>query len=604
MQEAIELLKEYNLLKVIEDEVDIDLEIAHAAYVEVKKDNSKAILFTNPVSKRLNQSFSTPVLMNIFGSKKATELFLGRDPDEIAAEIESLLKLKPPITFSDKLSMISKLFALKNIFPKRLKHSGLSQEVIKRDGDVNLYDIPILKTWSGDGGPFITMGQVYTQSLNGEVKNLGMYRLQVYDKNRLGMHWQIHKDSANFFNEYKEAKELMPVSIAIGGDPLYTWAATAPLPYGVFELLMYGFIKGESAKLVKSLTNDIWVPEDADFVIEGFVDPDKMEIEGPFGDHTGYYTLADEYPVMDVSCITSKKDPIYLATVVGKPPLEDKYMGWATGRIFLPLLKTTAPDLIDYTMPENGAFHNLIISKMRVLYPGHAKQFMHAFWGVGQMSFVKHAIFVGGDAPNLDDYEALSDYICDRLMVENILISEGVCDALDHSSDSFAYGGKLGVDCTSDNVNFPKKSIISDSELLLKIQAIVPEVSDIKQYKIYTKTPICVIAIDKKVPILEIYKKLKPIKEYTKLLIFVDEKKNDIYNPYMLIWRVANNIDAVRDIYLEREFIGVDGTNKGEIEKFPREWPDDTDCDKMVIDSLIKRGIIDVDEEFLKRFYI
>ncbi len=604
MNKALELLKEHNLLRVIDDEVDIDLEIPHIAYIEVKKEDSRALLFTKPVSKRLDKKFSTPVLMNVFGSHKATNLFLGKDADEIAGEIEALLKIKPPNSFSQKIGLLSQLFKLKNVFPKKLKRKGASQEFVSQGEDVNLYDIPILKTWSDDGGPFITMGQVYTQSLNGDVKNLGMYRLQVYDKNRLGMHWQIHKDSAVFFNEYKKAGEKMPVSIAIGGDPLYTWAATAPLPHGVYELLMYGFIKGESARVVKSLTNEIWIPDCADFVIEGFVDTKKMEIEGPFGDHTGYYTLEEEYPVMDVSCITHKKDPIYLATVVGKPPLEDKYMGLATERIFLPLLKTTVPDLIDYVMPENGVFHNLIIAKMRASYPGHAKQFMHAFWGVGQMSFVKHAFFVDEDAPSLEDYEALSDYICDRLMVSNILISEGVCDALDHSSDSFAYGGKLGVDCTKDNVDFPKKTIISDEELFIKIREIVPEISKIKQYKTYTKTPICVIAINKKEKIKDIYEKLEPIKKFTKLLIFVDEKKNDINNPYMLIWRVVNNIDASRDIYLKSEYIGVDGTNKGVLENFPRRWPDDTDCDMDVIMDLKKRGLLNIDDEFLKRFYI
>jgi 4-hydroxy-3-polyprenylbenzoate decarboxylase len=229
---------------------------------------------------------------------------------------------------------------------------------------------------------------------------------------------------------------------------------------------------------------------------------------------------------------------------------------------------------------------------------------MHVFWGVGQMSFVKHAIFVNDDAPDLENYEALSDYICDRLMVGNILVSEGVCDALDHSSDDFAYGGKLGVDCTADNVNFPKKSVISDEELFEKIKEIEPTIKRIKQYKTYTKTPICVMAIDKKEKISSIYEKLKPIKEHTKLLIFVDSEKNDLENPYMLIWRVVNNVDANRDIYLEKEFIGVDGTNKGELENFPRRWPNDTDCDANVIKSLKERGLIDVNDTFLEHFYI
>ncbi len=604
MQKAIELLKENDLLKIVDEPLDIDLEIPHVAYIEVKKSDSKAILFTNPISKRLDKKFDTPVLMNLFGSHKATNLFIGKDADEIAAEIENLLKLKPPKSFGEKLGMLSRLFSLKNVFPKRLNSKGECQEVVNQDSNVNLFDIPILTTWSLDGGPFITMGQVYTQSLDGERKNLGMYRLQVYDKNHLGMHWQIHKDSANFFNEYKKAGKLMPVSIAIGGDPLYTWAATAPLPHGVYELLMYGFIKGESARVVKSVTNDLYIPEDADFVIEGTVDPSQMRIEGPFGDHTGYYTLEEEYPVMEVNCITRKQKPIYLATVVGKPPLEDKYMGWATERIFLPLLKTTAPDLIDYIMPENGVFHNLIIAKMKTSYPGHAKQFMHAFWGVGQMSFVKHAIFVNEDAPNLEEYDDLSDYILDRVQISNILISEGVCDALDHASDSFAYGGKLGIDCTADNVHFPQKEILEDQKLLSLMQEIEPTIKGLKQYKTYTKTPICVIAIEKKELISNIYEKLTPLKPHTKLLVFVDHDKNDLDNPYMLIWRVVNNIDATRDIFLQKEFIGIDGTNKGKIENFPRRWPDDTDCDKEVIKRLIDKKVIDVDDNFLSKFQI
>ncbi len=604
MKEIVELLKENDLLRIVDQEVDIDLEIAHIAYIEIKKQNPKALLFTKPVSKRLNKKYDIPVLMNIFNSFKAVELFFEKNPDEIASEIEKLLHLKPPKTLMQKVGLFSKLFSLKNIFPKRLKQQGTSQSIIKIGDDVNLYDIPILKTWPKDGGPFITMGQVYTHSLDGEVKNLGMYRLQVYDKKSLGLHWQIHKDSAHFFNEYKNANKKMPVSIAIGGDPLYTWCATAPLPHGIFELLMYGFIKKEGARLVKSITNDIYIPEDVDFVIEGFVDPNILKTEGPFGDHTGYYTLKEEYPVLDVTCITSKKDPIYLATVVGKPPLEDKYMGWPTGRIFLPLLKTTTPELIDYIMPENGVFHNLIIAKMKTSYPGHAKQFMHAFWGVGQMSFVKHAIFVNEDAPKLDDYDRVSDYILDRIKIENLLISEGICDALDHSSDTFAYGGKLGIDATNDNVNFPQKEILNDSELFKMVKKLDDNIVQIKQYKTYTKTPITVIAIDKKEPIKNVYEKLKSIKPHTKLLIFVDNNKNDIKNPYMLIWRVLNNIDAKRDLFLEKEFIGVDATNKGKIENFPREWPDDTDCDLKVIRSLQNRNLIEIDESFLKKYYI
>ena len=602
MERIIKKLKENNLLKVIEEEVDIDLEIPHIAYVEVKQADSKAILFTHPISKRLNKKFTTPILMNVFGSFEATKMIFEREPDEIAAEIEKLLHMKPPTGFFGKLSILGELFALKSVFPKRLNHKGQCQEKIYEEPD--LYEIPVLTTWSKDGGPFITMGQVYTQSLDGQKQNLGMYRLQVYDNKRLGMHWQIHKDSAHFFHEYKKAGKKMPVSVGIGGDPLYIWCGQAPMPNGMFELMLYGLVRKQNARLVKSLTNPIYIPEDVDFVIEGWVDPEKIEIEGPFGDHTGYYTLKDPYPVMDVTCITSKTNPIYQATVVGKPPLEDKYMGWGTERIFLPLLKTTAPDLLDYNMPENGVFHNLILAKMKNLYPGHAKQFMHAFWGVGQMSFVKHAFFVPEDAPKLTDYEALSDYICNRINVQNLLISEGVCDALDHASPNACYGGKLGVDCTDGEIECVRKNILQDDKLYDRITLLINDVKSIKQYKVDTKTPITVLGIDKQRPVRELYEALKALKEHMKVLVFVDENFNDVTNPYMLIWRVVNNIDAKRDIFLEDEYIGIDATNKSVIDGYTREWPEDTDCDQEIIKSLQERGLITQNKELLKKYHV
>jgi len=468
MKEAIELLKKNDLLRIIDDELDINLEIPHIAYIEVKKEDSKALLFTNVVDKENDKKFDIPVLMNVFCNEKAVKLFIG-DGDKIGSEIESLLKMKPPTTLGEKLTTFGKLFALKNTIPKKNRGKGECQQVIKLGSDAKLTDLPVLTTWEQDGGPFITMGQVYTTSLNGEMKNLGMYRLQVFPDNTLGLHWQIHKDSNHFFHEYKKAGKKMPVSIGIGGDPMYIWCGQAPLPIGIFELMLYGFVKNKNAQLVKSITNDIWVPKDNDFIIEGFVDPSKLRIEGPFGDHTGYYTLEEEYPFMEVTAITSKEKPTYLATVVGKPPLEDKYMGHATERIFLPLLKTTAPDLIDYYMPENGVFHNLILAKIKTLYPGHAQQMMHAFWGVGQMSFVKHALFVNEDAPDLTDHEAIAEHILNRINIDDMMISKGVVDALDHSSPKFAVGGKLGLDCTGEEIEELGITLIEDDELLFKI---------------------------------------------------------------------------------------------------------------------------------------
>ncbi|XOB61699.1 menaquinone biosynthesis decarboxylase [Campylobacterota bacterium DY0563] len=604
MKEAIEILKKNDLLKVIDDELDIYLEIPHVAYVEVKKEDSKAILFTNVVDKKNNKKFDMPVLMNVFCNEKAVKLFIG-DGDKIGSEIESLLKMKTPTTFSEKLSTFGKLFALKNTIPKKNKGKGECQQVIKLGEEAKLSDLPILTTWEQDGGPFITMGQVYTTSLNGEMKNLGMYRLQVYDDHTLGMHWQIHKDSNHFFHEYKKAGKKMPVSIGIGGDPMYIWCGQAPLPIGVFELMLYGFVKNKNAQLVKSITNDIWVPKDNDFVIEGFVDTSKMKIEGPFGDHTGYYTLEEEYPFLEVSAITSKEKPTYLATVVGKPPLEDKYMGHATERIFLPLLKTTAPDLIDYYMPENGVFHNLILAKIKTLYPGHASQMMHAFWGVGQMSFVKHAIFVGEDAPDLTEHEAITEYILNRIDIDDMLISKGVVDALDHSSPKFAVGGKLGLDCTGEEISELGITILSDDELLSKMKEITSEVKDLKQYFTNTKNPVTVITIDKTRNQKNLFEDLKPLYPYMKILVIVDAaNQNDVNNPYMLVWRVVNNIDSNRDIFIDSNTICVDGTNKNSFDNFKRRWPDDVDCTKELIDSLRQRGILDISDEFIKEYQL
>ncbi len=603
MRKAIELLKKHNLLKIIDDELDINLEVPHVAYVEVKRPDSKAVLFTNVVDKKNNKKFKEPVLMNVFCNEEAVKLFIG-DGNKIAAEIESLLKLKPPVTFSEKLSTFGKLFSLKNTIPKKLKGKGECQEVIKLGNDAKLSDLPVITTWEEDGGPFITMGQVYTQSLNGELKNLGMYRLQVFPDNTLGMHWQIHKDSNHFFHEYKKAGKKMPVSIGIGGDPMYIWCGQAPLPIGVFELMLYGFVKNSPARLVKSITNDIWVPEDNDYIIEGFVDTSKLKIEGPFGDHTGYYTLEEEFPFMEVSAITSKKDPVFLATVVGKPPLEDKYMGYATERIFLPLLKTTAPDLIDYYMPENGVYHNLILAKINSFYPGHANQMMHAFWGVGQMSFVKHAIFVNNDAPKLTSHDEIIRYILNRINIEDILVTKGVVDHLDHSSPKFAVGGKLGLDCTGDEIQELGITLLEDTELLNKMQNITNEIRSLKQYYKDTKNPICVVSVDKKRSQKYIFEDLKPLFPHIKILVIVDEKSNDLENSYMLIWRVTNNIDSNRDLFIEGNTLCLDGTNKNSFDNFSRRWPGDVNCTKEVINSLRSRKIIDVDDEFIKTYQL
>lgn len=600
MQHFIELAKKHNLLKIIDTPLDVELEIPHISYIEVKKEHPKALLFTQP--KKGERSFDFPVLTNIFGSFELLNLIVQKEPKVIATQIQNLLKLSPPKTWSEKLTKAKELFALRHAFPKTLKSKGLCQEVIQ--SNPSLYSLPALKTWELDGGAFITMGQVYTQSLDGKIKNLGMYRLQIYDEKHLGLHWQIHKDSNHFFHAYKKAGKKMPVSIALGGDPLYTWCGQAPMPYGAFELMLYGLIRAKNPRLVTCLSNPLSVPYDCDFVIEGWVDPNELRDEGPFGDHTGYYTPIEPYPVLEVSAITHKKEAIFPATVVGKPPLEDKYMGYLTERVFLPLLQTTTHGLLDYHMPENGVFHNLILAQIHPTYPAHSKQLMHAFWGMGQMSFVKHAIFVGEDAPNLTDYPAITDYILNHFSTENIIITEGICDALDHSSPTYAQGGKLGLDATQ---AIPKKEgleILQDFILQEKIQAILPEVQEIKQYCTHTNTPICVLCIDKQYNILSRLKLLSPLHSYLGIVCAVDANKNDINNPYMLIWRITNNIDAKRDIFINQKVLYIDATDKNTLDYHYREWPMDTDCNAEVIDSLRKRGLIEVSDEFLNHFHI
>ncbi|MDD5202721.1 MAG: menaquinone biosynthesis decarboxylase [Sulfurimonas sp.] len=599
MKKTIELLKKNNELKIIDDAVDIYLEIPHLAYAEVKKeDGGKALLFTNAVDSKSGKKFEEPILMNVFGSYKRCELLFGRTIESVAEEITKLLHMKPPSGFMNKLAMAGELFSLKNIFPKKRQGEGACQELKYLGADINLHDIPVLTTWEQDGGPFITMGQTYTQSLDGEMVNLGMYRLQVYDKNHLGMHWQIHKDSSHFFDQYQKAGKKMPVSIAIGGNPLYTWCATAPLPYGVNELLMYGLITKKPAKLVKSLTTPLYIPEDVDDVIEGWVDTTELKVEGPFGDHTGYYTLAELYPVLEVSAITMRKKRVYLATVVGKPPLEDKYMGWATGKIFFPLLKTTVPDLVDYHMPENAGFHNLILAKMQPLYKGHAKQFMHAFWGAGQMSFVKHAIFFDENAPKLESYETICAYGLNRFTPQSLFISEGILDALDHSSPETLVGGKLGIDLTKANkVEAPE--ILTSEVLFAKVKELLPQAKGLNQFMLRTANPITVISIEKDKNVREYFDILLPLAAFMRIVVFVDAAKNDISNAYMLVWRVTNNIDAQRDIFISGSLVGVDGTNKNALDGFTREWPHDVDCTPSVVASLKEKGIWDLEE---KRF--
>ncbi|HEE9570828.1 TPA: menaquinone biosynthesis decarboxylase [Campylobacter coli] len=599
MKDFIKILKNNDLLKVYEEPIDVDLEIAHLAYIEAKKgEKGKALLFKNPIDKKLNKQYKFPVLMNTFCNEKALNLAFGRDYKEVADEISKLTKLHIPTSFKAKIDFFMNLLSLKNVPPKRLKADKALYDYELLN---SLEELPILKTWEEDAGRFITMGQVYTQNLDKTQNNLGMYRLQVSDKNELLMHWQIHKDGANFYHEYKNAGfKKMPVSIAIGGDPLYIWCSQAPLPKGIFELLLYGFIKKTPAKITPC-ENGIFVPYDSDVVIEGYVDLEEFKIEGPFGDHTGFYTPAELFPVMKVEKIYAKKEAIYQATVVGKPPLEDKIMGLGTERIFLPLLQTSVPDLIDYNMPENGVFHNLILAKIDAKYPAHAQQIMHAFWGVGQMSFVKHAIFVDKNAPSLKDYDALIPYMLDRFNTKKILISEGICDQLDHASPNSCFGGKAGLDACEEAM-VEELEILEDEKLLELFKTKV-ELLNLKQFYKESKSPIVCILLDKKEKIKQSFDKLLEFKKHFRILVFLDAE-NKLENSYMLVWRVVNNIDAKRDIFIKEERLGVDASAKGEAEGYLRAWPKQTDCTKSVIEDLILRNILENNPDLFNKFEI
>lgn len=592
MDEFLRKLTSAGLLRTINEPVSTDLEIAHLAYAEVKKDDSKALLFKTAVLGE--RRFKYPVLINSFCNEKALKIALSRDYEDIAEEIRSLLKMHIPKTLGAKLDFFSKLLSLKNVPPKRLKKDCLANY----ESVQSLEDLPILKTWEKDAAPFITMGQVYTKSLDGKENNLGMYRLQLVDDKTLLMHWQIHKDAAHFFHEYKKAGVKMPVSIAIGGDPLYIWCSQAPLPKGIFELLLYGFIKKTPAKLTKC-KNGVYVPHDSDFVIEGFVDCEEYASEGPFGDHTGFYTQPSPFPVFRATHIYARKGAIFQATVVGKPPLEDKYMGLGTERIFLPLLQTTVPDLLDYHMPENGVFHNLILAKFASKYPAHAMQLMHAFWGVGQMSFVKHAIFMGEDAPAFSDTPALIKHILDRFDTKKLLISEGICDELDHASPNACYGGKAGLDASGSALAATCEST-SDETLLALFKQHAP-ILELKQFYSHTASPIVCVLVEDNQDAKALFNELLAYKKHFKILIFLGSE-NHLQNPYMLVWRVVNNIDAKRDLFIKDGILGINAKAKTKADGYTRIWPAQTDCTPSVIAKLIKRGLLEDEPEFFSKF--
>ena len=391
-----------------------------------------------------------PVAINLYGSLRRMCLALGVDDlDAIGGRISELLNLKVPEGLFGKLAMLPKLAEMGKFPPKVRGGRAPCHEVVLRGDAVNLDQIPFLTTWPGDGGPYITLPMVITRDPDKGTRNVGCYRMQVYDKRTAGMHWQLHKTGRRHMRRYKElGQQRMPVAVALGGDPVLPYAATAPLPDGIDEFLFAGFLRRKPVEMVPCKTNDLEVPASADFVLEGYVDVDELRREGPFGDHTGYYSLADDYPVFHITAITRRERPIYATTVVGPPPQEDAWLGKATERLFLPLLQMTFPEIVDMNLPIEGVFHNLCIVSIKKEYPHHARKICHSLWGMGQMMFAKCIVVVDDDVnvQNVREvaWRALNNIDAKR----DVFFAEGPIDVLDHASAAFGFGGKLGVDAT------------------------------------------------------------------------------------------------------------------------------------------------------------
>ncbi len=443
LRDFIRVLERNGELRRVSVEVDPYLEITEFADRSVKS-NGPALLFENP------KGSSVPVLINAFASMRRMELALNVDDiDAVAQRIAGFLEMQKPEGFVDKLKMLPKLGELSAMFPKRVS-SGRCKQVIRKDA-FSLKYFPILHCWPGDGGPFITLPMVFSNNPDNGKRNCGMYRMQVFDGQTTGMHWQKHKQGAEHYRRLlAEGKQTrMPVAVAIGADPITQYSAILPLPPAIDEMMFAGFLRGKPVEMVRCETSDIEVPANAEIVLEGYLNLGELRREGPFGDHTGFYSLDDEYPVFHIECITHRKDPIYAATIVGPPPMEDFYMGKAIERIFLPLMKTQLPEVRDICMPAEGVFHNLILVSIRKSYPGQARKVMSAIWGLGQAMFSKCIVVVDEDVDVQDvatvAWQALNNIDPER----DIQFVMGPVDSLDHSSRLPNYGSKMGVDATT-----------------------------------------------------------------------------------------------------------------------------------------------------------
>ena len=441
LREFIRALEEKGELKRIAIEVDPILEITEFADRTVKS-GGPALLFEKP------KGYGTPVLINAFASMRKMEIALEvRSVEEIAARIVEFLEMRMPEGLMGKLKMLPKLVEMGAYFP-RMVSIGACQEVVRRD-KFSLFDYPVLKCWPEDGGRFITLPLVFSKNPDTGKRNCGMYRMQIFDERTAGMHWQTHKQGAEHYRRLRShGLTRMDVAVAIGADPATMYSSILPLPPDMDEMLIAGFLRQSPVEMVKCVTRDLEVPANAEIVLEGYVELGELRTEGPFGDHTGFYSLADEYPVFHATCITHRDQPIYATTIVGPPPMEDYYMGKTVERIFLPLMRLQLPEVRDIAMPAEGVFHNLILVSIRKSYPGHARKVMHAIWGLGQAMFSKCIVVVDEDVDvqNVREvaWKALNNIDPER----DIQFVMGPVDSLDHSSRLPNYGSKMGVDAT------------------------------------------------------------------------------------------------------------------------------------------------------------
>jgi len=450
LQEFIAAIDRMGELVRITEPVRTRLEIAEIADRCMKSPGGgPALLFERPVLDDGRPS-DFPVAINLFGSMKRMCLALGVDNlDEVGGRISELLNLKVPDGIFGKLAMLPKLAEVAKFPPRTRSGKPSCQEIVWTGDQIDLDRIPFLTTWPKDGGRYITLPMVITEDPKTGVRNVGMYRVQVQGKSVLAMHWQRHKVGAAHWRELAERGERMPVVIAIGADPASVYSGSAPLPPTIDEFIFAGFLRKSPVDLAKALTCDLEVPAEAEFVIEGYIDPaEPLVVEGPFGDHTGFYSLADVYPSVHVTAVTMRRNPVYAATLVGRPPMEDYYLGHATERIFLPLLRLTVPEIVDYHMPACGIFHNLIFVSIDKQYPGQAYKVMNALWGAGLMSLAKVIVVVDKHVNVRDPDEAWWIALNNIDPERDVRFTLGPIDVLDHSSRAFTFGSKMGIDAT------------------------------------------------------------------------------------------------------------------------------------------------------------